>query len=154
MFLIRIGQKLILPLMIIVVIMLIIMLQMGFVFLLLALLPSIAAYFVDTDGDRANFRTIFACNLAATIPSITPVFISGLKFKHYEVGGMIANPQIWLFIYGGALLGWGGIYFARHIARIVLEIQYRLRIIALERSQAKILEEWGDNVKQVVGEKK
>ena len=45
MFLLRIGQKIIFPLMIIVCILLIVLLQLGFIFLLIALLPSIAAYF-------------------------------------------------------------------------------------------------------------
>jgi hypothetical protein len=147
MFLLKIGQKLIFPLMVLVSILLIAMLQMGFIFLLIALLPSIAAYFVDDEHDRITFRTIFACNLAATIPSITPVFISGLKMKHYDVNSMIASPNIWLFIYSGAAIGWCMVYFGKYIARTILEIQYKIKIAYLEKIQERLLEEWGDSLK-------
>ncbi len=147
MFLIRIGQKLIVPLMIIVCILLIGLLQLGFIFLILALLPSITAYFIDEDYYRINFRTIFACNLAATIPTITPMFISGLKLKHFDIGAVIGNPQVWLFIYSGAAIGWCMIYISGHLARVFLDIQYKFRSAALEKSQAKLLEEWGDTIK-------
>ncbi len=144
MFLLRIGQKLIKPLMLIVCILLVGILQLGFIFLLMALLPSIAAYFVDEDADRVTFRTIFACNLAATIPSLTPVFVSGLKLKHYDIGSIITSPNVWLFIYSAAATGWCMIHFGNHVARSFLEIQYKFRAASLERAQARLLEEWGD----------
>lgn len=149
MFLLRIGQKLIMPLMVIVCILLIGILQLGFIFLLIAMLPSIAAYFVDEDYDLATFRTIFACNLAATLPTLTPIFISGLKLKHYDIGSIIGNPHVWLFIYSGAGIGWCMIHFGSQIAHVILEIQYKFRTASLEKAQARILEEWGDNVKQI-----
>lgn len=147
MFLLKIGQKLIVPLMVIVCMMLIAMLQFGFIFLVIALLPSIAAYCVDNDFERSTFRTIFACNLSATIPTLTPMFASGLKFKYFDVGGTIADPKVWAFIYGGAGVGFGMIYFGRGIGRIILTIKHKLQIGFLERSQEKLLEEWGDKVR-------
>ena len=147
MFLLRFGQKLVTPLMIIVCILLIAMLQLGFIFLILALLPSITAYFVDEDYDITTFRTIFACNLAATLPTLTPIFISGLKFKHHEIGSIIGDPNVWAFIYGGAAVGWCMIHFSSQVARIILDIEYKIRAASLEKSQIKILEEWGDTVK-------
>ncbi len=147
MFLLRIGQKIVFPLMIIVSIVLIFVLKMGFIFLLIALLPSMAAYFVDEDSELTTFRTIFACNLAAVLPSITPVFIAGIKMKHYDIGSTIANPNVWLFIYGGAAVGWGMIYVGSYMANIILEIQYKFRAAALEKAQARLLEEWGDSIK-------
>lgn len=154
MFLLRIGQKLIVPLMVIVCILLIAILQLGFIFLLMALLPSIAAYFIDEDYDMASFRTVFACNLAATIPTITPIFASGLKMKYYDIGGIIGNPNVWLFIYGGAAVGWCMIYFGYHAARAMLDIQYKLRTSYLEKAQNNLLEEWGEPVKQLTVTKK
>lgn len=147
--LVRIGQKFILPIFIIVCILLIVLLQLGFIFLILALLPSITAYFFDEDHDSMMFRTVFACNLAATLPTLTPLFVSGLKFKHYDIGSVMGDPSIWIFIYGGAAIGWGMIHFGSQIAHIFLDIQYKLRSASLERGQEKILEEWGDSVKLI-----
>lgn len=149
MFLIRIGQKIIIPLMIIVCILLIAMLQFGFIFLIIALLPSIAAYCIDEEYDRSTFRTIFACNLAATIPIITPMFVSGLKFKYFEVAGTVGDPKVWLFVYSGAAIGWGMIYFGRGIGRIILTLKYKFKISFIERSQEKLLAEWGEQIRGV-----
>ena len=147
MFLLRIGQKFIFPLLIIVSLLLIGILQLGFIFLLIALLPSIAAYFVDEDSDLATFRTIFACNLAATLPTLTPIFASGLKLKHYDISSIIGNPNVWLFIYGGAAIGWCMIHFSSQVAYVFLEIQYKFRAASLEKAQTRLLEEWGDSIK-------
>lgn len=147
MFLLRIGQKLITPLMIISCILLILVLKLGFIFLLIALLPSMAAYFVDEDSELTTFRTIFACNLAAVMPTVTPMFIAGLKFKNYDIGSIIGNPSTWLFIYVGAAIGWVLINFGSHVARTILEVQYKFRASSLEKSQARLVEEWGDSVK-------
>ncbi len=153
MFLLRIGQKFIPLLMILSGILLILVLKMGFIFLLIAILPSIAAYFVDDDPDLTTFRTIFACNLAAILPTITPVFIAGLKFKHYDIDSIIASPNVWLFIYGAAAIGWVMIHFGSHTARAFLEIQYKFRAASLEKSQVRLLEEWGDSIKYLVEDK-
>lgn len=143
------AQKLVPVLLIIVSLMLIVMLQFGFIFLLLALLPSIAAYFVDTDPSRPAFRTVFAANLAATLPSLTPMFKSGLKFKHYEVGGIIGDPKVWMLIYGSAAAGWCIIFICRQIARTMLAFQYEFRAASLERAQARLVDEWGTQVRQL-----
>ncbi|MEZ5691593.1 MAG: hypothetical protein R3D71_08010 [Rickettsiales bacterium] len=149
MFLIKIGQKLILPLMIIVTILLILILKLGFIFFLIAMLPSIAAYFMDNERDRITFRTIFGCNLAATLPTITPMFIEGMKLKNYDVSSVIASPGVWLFIYAASAIGWLMIHFGGQIARSILEIQYKLRTAYLENYQERILKEWGDEVRQI-----
>ena len=153
MFLIRIGQKIIVPLMVIVCIMLLIMLQFGLIFLVVALLPSIAAYFIDSSDDRSTFRTIFACNLAATLQTMAPMFASGLRFKHFEIGTTISDPKVWLLFYGGAAIGWGIIYFGRSVGRMVLTIKHKLQLSMLQHSQAKLLEEWGYTVRGVVEKK-
>lgn len=143
MLIIRIGQKLIPFLMAVVVLMLIVMLQFGFIFLCIALLPSIAAYFLEEDPERPAFRTIFACNLAATIPTARPMFISGLRFKYFDVTQTLLDPKVWMFIYLGAALGWAMIYFGYSIGMIFLTIKHRINVGMLERAQAKLLEEWG-----------
>ena len=143
------AQKLVPVLLILVSIMLIIMLQFGFIFLLLALLPSIAFYFVDGEPSRSTFRTIFAANLAATLPPLTPMFKSGLKFKHYEIGSVVGDPKVWLMIYGAAAIGWIIIYICRHVARAILAFQYEYRAASLERLQGRLVDEWGPQVRQL-----
>lgn len=149
MFFIKIGQKLTKPLLFIVCILLIGILQLGFIFLILALLPSIVAYYFDTSLERTSSRTIFACNLAGVIPAITPIFASGLKFKNYDIGGIVGNPRVWLFAYGFAAAGWAMIFLSNHIAHFIVVIKHKLQTTMLEYSQAKLLEEWGEPVRKL-----
>jgi hypothetical protein len=150
---IRALQKLVPVLLVIVSIMLIIMLQFGFIFLMLALLPAGIVYFTDSDPHRNTFRTVFAVNLAATIPTLKPMFLSGLKFKHYDIDSTIADPKIWLFIYGAAIAGWCIIYVCRFVCRIVLSLQYEMSANHLARVQEKLLEEWGDPLREATANK-
>jgi 1,4-dihydroxy-2-naphthoate octaprenyltransferase len=40
-------------------------LRTGFMFILIGLLPSVVAYYMDVSAERYSFKTIFACNLSA-----------------------------------------------------------------------------------------
>jgi hypothetical protein len=80
----------------------IVILQFGFIFLMGALLPSLAAYYVDNTRGKHAFKTVFACNLAATLPSLTPMVHSLLNFQHYDALPLLLNANAWLFIYMGS----------------------------------------------------
>ncbi len=69
----RMMSKAIMPLLLIISVMLIVLLQFGFIFLLLALLPSLVALFIDRDAGKPTFKIVLACNFAATLPSLVPM---------------------------------------------------------------------------------
>jgi hypothetical protein len=127
---------------------LIILLQFGFVFLLLALLPAIMAFFVDHHPGRPVFKTVLTTNFAATLPYLVPMLLTGLHFKYNDISAVITSPRIWLVVYGGAAAGWCLVYLCSFIARFLLIITYEYKTIALERFQKKLLDEWGQQIKQ------
>jgi hypothetical protein len=144
-------NKAFLPLMIVVGAAAIVLLQFGFIFLLLALLPSFMASYVDTEAGKPAFKTVFACNLAATLPYLVPMLEAGVKLRHYDTSAILDNPSTWLFVYSGAAAGWCLIYLCRFIARFVVMMMYEYNIAMLEAQQKRLLEEWGQQIKHPPG---
>ncbi len=141
-------SKAFLPLILVIVCGLIVLLRFGFIFLLLALLPTFVAYYVDRSKGRPAFKVVAACNIAAVLPVIEPMIKAGLKFKHYDVSSVLHDPSTWLFVYTGAAIGWCLIYLCRFIARFVVTVAYEYNINALEHMQKRLVEEWGHQIKQ------
>jgi hypothetical protein len=141
-------HKAYMPLLLTVAVILVVLLQFGFLVLLLALLPAIMAYFIDGNEGRPMFKTVLTCNLTGALPSLTPMLKAGLQFQHADISGVMASPHVWLFIYGGAAAGWGLIYLCRFIANFLLIIMYEYKILALERFQKKLMEEWGQQISE------
>lgn len=139
-------SKLMLPVFILLGIALLVMLQFGFIFLLLATLPSFVAYYIDADKGKPTFKIVAACNFAATLPSIMPMIRASLKMKHYDVSYVLQDPDVWLIVYGGAALGWGIVYSCRIMANAVISIIYDYNRESLEQFQGKLVREWGEDI--------
>jgi len=127
---------------------LVVLLQFGFIFLMLAMLPSCVAFFIDRDKGRPTFKTVTACNFAAIVPSAAPMFQAAMHLRHYDVSVLMGDPSVWLFILSGAGAGWCLIYLCRFIARFVVTLMYEYNIVSLENFQKRLIEEWGQQIKQ------
>jgi hypothetical protein len=125
---------------------LIVLLQSGFIFFLLAMLPAIMAFYTDMRPDKSVFKILGACNLAAAMSSLVPMVQTTLKFKHYDVTTVMFDPAAWLLVYTGAAMGWGLIYLCRFIARFALIMSYEYHVMALNNEQKHLLEEWGKEI--------
>lgn len=143
-------QKLAMPMFYVVMALAAVILQFGFIFLIVALLPAITSYFIDNTPGHGVFKTVLATNFAAAMPSLAPMVQAGVSFKYIDVWAIAANPRVWLTIYGGAAAGWCLIYLSRFIARFLLIIAYEYRIAAMERMQKKLADEWGEQIRQNV----
>lgn len=139
-------NKAYLPLFLVVCLGLILMLNIGFIFLLLALLPTIVAFFIDDDGKKTTFKVVGAGNIGAALPSLIPMFKDGLGIKRFDYSSMMSDPSTWLFIYMGAAAGWGLIYLTRYIARFVVTMSYEYNVTNLKKQQRRLLEEWGPEI--------
>lgn len=140
-------NKLLMPLLMILTPVLIVLLQFGFLFLLMGLLPTVVAYFIDHDKGKPLFKTVGACNLAAMLPTLLPMLQAGIRFKHYDHASLISNPNVWLVVYCGAAAGWCIIYLSRFVARFIVTLVYEYSVNSLEHQQKYLLEEWGQEIK-------
>lgn len=126
----------------------IVLLQFGFIFILIALLPCMVAYFIDRDEYKSAFRVVLLCNVAALLPSLLPMLSSAIHMERYDVMKLVTDPIVWLVIYAGAAMGWCLIFLCRFIARFIIILYFDYQIGALERFQNKLLVEWGDRIKE------
>ena len=130
---------------------LIIILQYGFIFLMIALLPSFVAHFIDPDPTKPKFKVVACCNIAATMPMMAPMFEASFHFQPYDITALLSNPNLWLFIYGGAGIGWCLIYLCNQLAFYIVDARNEFVISQIEAQQRQLIEEWGPQVKEPPG---
>lgn len=141
-------NKLLLPILLVVGGLSLVIMPGGFLFMLLAMLPTFMAYFMDHTPNKSAFKTVLACNLAATVPTLLPMIKGSAQVKHADIYTIMSTPSVWLFVYGGAAAGWCLIYLCRLVSRLFVVLSYEYKIVALERMQKKLLEEWGQQLQK------
>jgi cell division protein FtsW (lipid II flippase) len=144
-------SKAFLPLFLVVGCGMIVLLRFGFIFLLLALLPTVVAYYIDRERRRPAFKTVGACNLAATLPTLAPMIRAGIAMKQYDISSVLHDATVWLFVYTGAALGWCLVFLCRFVARFIVTLSYEYNINSLEHTQKRLVEEWGQQIKHPPG---
>jgi len=125
---------------------LLVLLQIGFLFVLLGMLPSIVARFVDHSPQRTVFKTVFASNLAGMVP-----FLTTMIMRHGDsatLQSIMMNPTSWLVVYACAAAGWMLVWICQYMAYLWISITYQGELMMLEASQRKLIEEWGPQVKR------
>lgn len=125
----------------------IVLLQGGFLLTLLALMPSIMAYIVDTDRRKNSFKVVFSGNISAALPTLLPMVKAATSHNHkFDVTSTLMDPSVWLFIYLGAAAGWALIYLCKFISRFVVKMSFEYNIKSLENIQQMLVEEWGEEI--------
>jgi hypothetical protein len=84
--------------------------------------------------------------LAAMLPWLIPMILSGMQFKHYNSYGVMSNPFAWLVVFGGAAMGWCLIYICSFMSRFFISTLYEMNAVALEKFQKKLVDEWGEEI--------
>ncbi len=126
---------------------LIVVLQVGFIFFLFALLPSLVAYFIDDSPSKHAYKTVLACNLAGMLPTLAAFSRGAASVANLQY--TLANPMAWMAAYGAAAGGWLLVWMCRSAAVLLVEITCDNRIASLERTKKKMVEEWGAGIQGV-----
>lgn len=124
----------------------IVLLNASFLFILLAIMPSIVAYYVDTNPRKLAFKVVLAGNISASLPSIMPLIKSSMHVRKFDLASAMMDPKVWMFIYLGAAAGWALIYLCKYVARFVVAMSFEYNIRALENMQKMLIEEWGHDI--------
>lgn len=128
------------------------LLRTGFMFMIIGLMPSIVAYYMDVSKHRFTFKSIFASNLSGMLPYIG-------KIIHYGPGSTVLQEVMgtgtnWVIIYGSALIGWMLVQIGPMMAQVFIHGFHQTQLARLNHLQKKIESEWGPEVTQftAVGE--
>lgn len=114
--------------------------------LLLGMLPTFVARYVDTSKDGNHARVILTCNFAGVLPFLLDLFKKGISSD--SVHGMLFDPTVWLTMYGAAAFGWGLVWFFPKAVHFVMEMAQESGINALNAKQQQIVDEWGLEVEK------
>ena len=121
-------------------------LRTGFMFVVIAMLPSIVTYYIDQSKRQYIFKTIFACNLSGVMPFIARMLHDGPSSATMEE--IMGSANNWILIYGSALVGFFLIRLAPMIAHTMINGFHRTQVARLARNQKRIENEWGQEVTQ------
>lgn len=141
-------SKAFLPFILVVFTCMLVFMKLGFIFILVSMLPSMASYYIDNTRAKAAFKTVFACNLAAAIHPLGDILKYGLHLSQDRFSQAINDPKVWLFIYTGAAAGWGLVYLLRFLVNFGVTYYHEYQLFHLQRHQQWLVDEWG---KEVVG---
>lgn len=130
---------------IIISLVLIITMRTGFIFIVLSMLPTIIAYYMDRKRPRTKFHTVFACNLSGTFPFLMELIREGKNASSYTTE-IMSNMVNWLIIYSSAGFGYLLLATTPFLAQLLISMVNKGQIARFESMQERIIKEWGNEV--------
>ena len=118
-------------------------LRTGFIFVCIAMMPSIVAYYIDRAKRRYLFKTVFALNLSGTMPFIGRMVMEG---PGSALQSILQNVDTWVVIYGSAICGYMMVMIMPIITHVLFSRFHVVQVVRIEETLKKIESEWGDEV--------
>ena len=115
------------------------------VLLVVSLLPAAVATIVDRRPRKFASKTVMCFNLAGLFPAMFDTFMA--TDPDLAAQQQLADPYIWLMVYGFAGFGWLVVYLIPQMVFLYLVVRSDHTIAKLEVRRKELLEEWGDRVK-------
>lgn len=112
--------------------------------LMLALMPTFCALAVAPSQGYYSALSIGALNFAGTWPFLLKLWTTGHTIANAMA--IIINPYAWLMIYGAAAVGWMLCQWFPIFVSSFMSIFSARRLKEIERTQKKLIEEWGPEV--------
>lgn len=109
------------------------------------LIPTIAAIVIDRYPGKYLTRTVGAMNLAGLAPMVVRLWSTGDNLS--AAIGILSRPTNWLIMYGAAAVGWCIFLAMPAVARIIVDLQAEQIQSQLRDRAARLVEEWGEEVK-------
>lgn len=121
-------------------------LKSTFVFCILALMPTLVAYYVDTSKDKLLFRVVSLCNFAATLPFAVNLVIhdsSASMFQQY-----FTDVKVWFMVYAAAAAGWLMVKYLPQAVFQWMQFLNNQKIASIEKVQQRLIQEWGPDIQR------
>lgn len=115
-----------------------------FMFVSLALMPSILSIIWDRKPGRFSSKIVSAFNLTGICPYIIGIFSSGSP--NSAALDIISNMKVWLVVYGFSALGFAIILVIPKITLLFLEVKSKYMVNKIDSFQKQLLEEWGEEI--------
>lgn len=119
-------------------------LRTGFIFIIVGMLPSIVAYYVDQSDHRYTFKSIFYCNTAGILPYLAQLIEYGPRSSNIQ--GIMDHPATWMVVFGAAGGGLLLTLITPVVAEMLVSSLHQNQVKGLQRAQKKIEKEWGSEI--------
>jgi hypothetical protein len=116
----------------------------GFIFFIIAILPSIVAFYFDRSRGRLAYQSVLACNLSGILPFMAQILKEPNSGSY--VVELMSTASNWLIIYASAGFGWVLVYASPLFAQAIITMFYRGQIARFEAQQQRIERDWGPEV--------
>jgi hypothetical protein len=117
-----------------------------FIFILIALAPTIVARIADTSKHKEIYRCVLACNLAGIMPYLSSLLQTSID----DSMRLLSDPECWFVIYAFSGIGWILVWVTPFAAELLTEMGHSSRINRLEAMQHKLVEEWGPEIQRKI----
>jgi hypothetical protein len=109
-----------------------------------AMLPTVAAWFVDRSEGKGLTLTVAPLNACGALLFLTELWRRGPDFT--SLGHVLADPFGWLVTLGAAGVGWAIFLGTPKIVARLAAVQTQTRSADLRRQQKRLVEQWGEEV--------
>ena len=112
--------------------------------LVVGMLPTFVAYFIDRRREKYTTLCVGSMNFVGVIPFLFTLWEEDHSYDMaFEI---LADPLGWLMMLGAAGIGWAIYFVAPSIVSMVMAARIEQRIERLENRQTELIEEWGPGV--------
>lgn len=114
------------------------------VFFVVAMIPTLVAFFVDHEKRKMSAYSIGALNLAATLSYLVQIWSNGHDMS--VTMQYLVNPTTLMIIYACSWVGWVLHFFIPPFIAEFVRKNGERRLNKIKQQQKKIIEEWGEAV--------
>lgn len=117
------------------------------VLLLIGMIPTIVALIIDRSPHKDQARSVGYLNFAGCLPWAVDFWMSGGNFE--RVFEIVGDPLVLAVMYSAAATGWALCFIVRPFVAAYLAVAADIREAQLTKRQAELVEEWGEEVREV-----
>lgn len=117
----------------------------AFVFVILALMPTIVAFAIDRRNSKAASNTIGAFNMVGLMPYLVELMQSGIEASA-KAQLMLTNINVWFVVYGSASMGWILVWIVPQVTGSYFVYREDVKVKRYLKEQRELYEEWGAKV--------
>lgn len=107
-------------------------------------LPTVFAWIAEAPERRGISAAVGALNLAGV--GLAVFFFLAAGGETARLPRYIAQPAVWVGMYGSAAVGWGLFLTIPPVVQAADRLQRRKRLGELRRFRRRLTEEWGDEI--------
>lgn len=118
----------------------------AFTMLLIGFIPTFVAFFVDKTNENYLTITVFGGNLLGCAVPLIKVF--SMQPSMYFLQTILTDIYNWFWIYSGAAFGWLLFFIIPPFVERMIAMVDKVQLELIKSEQKKLIEEWGNEVRQ------